>query len=195
MIQGLLLAAGTSSRLGQPKQLLELNGKSLLELSVLHLLKVTPYVKVLLGAEINQSVTILERLKQVYPSIEYLVCETFKEGMGSTLSEGFRSLNSDSAVIVHLVDLPFVNEIHFNRLIDQNKLFPEKAVVSSFRGLLAPPILIPSILLSQLKDWKGEKGLGQFWKSNPQLCEFVEFNEDYQDVDTMEDYLEVRGKR
>ena len=167
MIQGLLLAAGTSSRLGQPKQLLELNGKSLLELSVLHLLKVTPYVKVLLGAEINQSVTILERLKQVYPSIEYLVCETFKEGMGSTLSEGFRSLNSDSAVIVHLVDLPFVNEIHFNRLIDQNKLFPEKAIVSSFRGLLAPPILIPSNLVSQLNDWKGEKGLGQEVASTP----------------------------
>ena len=49
--------------------------------------------------------------------------------------------------------------------------------------------------MSQLNDWKGEKGLGQFWKSNPQLCEFVEFDEDYQDVDTMEDYLEVRGKR
>ncbi|MFM6948250.1 MAG: NTP transferase domain-containing protein [Aquirufa sp.] len=195
MIQGLLLAAGTSSRLGQPKQLLELNGKSLLELSVLHLLKVTPHVKVLLGAEINQSVTIVERLKLVYPSIEYLVCETFKEGMGSTLSEGFRSLNPDCAVIVHLVDLPFVNEILFNRLIDQNKLFPEKAIVSSFRGLLAPPILIPYNLVSQLNDWKGEKGLGQFWKSNPQLCEFVEFDEDYQDVDTMEDYLEVIGKR
>jgi molybdenum cofactor cytidylyltransferase len=196
MIHGLILAAGTSSRLGQPKQLLEWNGCSLLEFSLLNLLKVTNKVTVLLGAEITYSVAIVERVKQKYPSVEYLLCDTFQEGMGSTLSEGFRSIPINCPVIIHLVDLPFVNESHFEALIQKNASFPQKAIICSFRGQNAPPILIPSHLIPLFEDWKGEKGLGQFWKSNPSLCEFVEFDEDYRDVDTMEDYNEViKGNR
>lgn len=195
MIQGVILAAGTSSRLGQPKQLLELKGSSLLELSLLNVLKVIPNVTVLLGAEIVQSVAIVEKIKQRNPLVEYVICETYKEGMGSTLSEGLRSLKNDCPVLIQLVDLPFVNETHLEALMEKNKLFPEKAIISSFRGQNAPPILIPKDLIAFFKDWKGEKGLGQFWKSNPSLCKYVEFDEDYRDIDTMEDYYQVIGKR
>lgn len=195
MIQGLILAAGMSSRLGQPKQLLDLNGCSLLELTLMNVLKVTPKVTVLLGAEIIHSLAIVEKIKQNYPLLESIICSTYEEGMGSTLSEGLRLLKGRGSVLIHLVDLPYVNEFHLEALIQQNCRFPEKAIISSFRGQLAPPILIPSHLIPLFKDWKGEKGLGTFWKSNPSLCEFVEFDEDYRDVDTMEDYFDVIGNR
>jgi molybdenum cofactor cytidylyltransferase len=192
MIQGLILAAGTSSRLGQAKQLLEINGQSLLELAILSLLKSTPNVVVLLGAETNKSVEIIQRLQINHSDLSYLVCQSYSSGMGSTLSEGLRFLKTVKPVLIHLVDLPLVNENHFEPIINQYLHYPEKAIISSFRGQSAPPILIPPHLISLFFDWHGEKGLGQFWKSNPQLCEFVEFDEDFKDVDTNEDFEEVR---
>ncbi|MHA8067554.1 nucleotidyltransferase family protein [Aquirufa sp. ROCK2-A2] len=195
MIQGLILAAGTSSRLGQAKQLLEIKGQSLLELAILSLLKSTPHVLVLLGAETTKSIEIIQRLQVTHKELSYFVCESFLSGMGSTLSEGLRYLKSEQPVLIHLVDLPLVNENHFNTLIDHHLQQPEKAIISSFRGQSAPPILIPSHFLSLFFEWQGEKGLGQFWKTNPQLCEIVDFDEDFKDVDTMEDYWEVIGIR
>jgi molybdenum cofactor cytidylyltransferase len=194
MIQGLILAAGTSSRLGQAKQLLEIKGQSLLELAILSLLKSTPKVIVLLGAETKKSLEIIHRLQINHSDLTYLICSSYSFGMGSSLSEGLRFLKSDKPVLIHLVDLPLVNEHHFNQLINQAFQFPEKAIISSFRGQSAPPILIPTQLISLFYDWQGEKGLGQFWKSNPQLCKIVEFDEDFKDVDTMEDFYEVRGR-
>lgn len=63
---GLILAAGASSRLGEAKQLLVYQGQSLLERSIRLAFSVCKEVQVCLGAEVEQSIRIIENLQKEF---------------------------------------------------------------------------------------------------------------------------------
>lgn len=192
MIHGLLLAAGASKRLGQPKQLLEIQEKTLLEWSALALLQTCDEVTVVLGAEVSACHKIIKRLQKDFSNLHEYKCEQWEDGMGSSLAAGLEKIGSNSHVLVHLVDMPYINGFHLKYLINQFLQNQNFAIVSNFKGQNAPPVLIPQSLLYLFKNWKGEKGLGTFWKEHPELIQPVELGLAFQDVDTMEDWEKMK---
>ncbi|MEY4383702.1 MAG: Molybdenum cofactor cytidylyltransferase [Bacteroidota bacterium] len=192
MIHGLLLAAGASQRLGEPKQLLEIQDKSLLEWAILALLQTCDEVTVLLGAETKTCKSIIKTLQKEYDNLHYQVCESFQEGMGSTLSEGLRKIGNRQHVLVHLVDMPYINGFHLKYLINHFQKNTSLALVSSYKGQSAPPVVIPQQLVSMFYDWKGDMGLGTFWKQHKDLVEKLELGVPYQDIDTQEDWEKIK---
>lgn len=192
MIHGLLLAAGASKRLGQPKQLLEIQHKTLLEWAALALLQTCDEVTVLLGSETKLCTSIVSNLAKEYPNIHFFVCENYQEGMGSTLAEGLRKIGKQSDVLIHLVDMPYINGFHLKYLINHFQKNTSLAIVSSYKGQSAPPVIIPQQLVSMFYEWKGDMGLGTFWKQHPELVECLELGVSYQDIDTQEDWEKIK---
>lgn len=181
---GLLLAAGSSSRLGEPKALLKLGSITLVERS-LQVLQAPFIDKVVLviGAEKEaiKSVISLEK-------VEIMESQEWSFGQGNTLSESMRALAPrEEPVLVMLVDIPFVKDKHLEAIIKAHRENPSQVIISSFKGQSSPPVLIPFEHQQKLYDWKGDKGFGAFWKSHPDICQWISFEDEYRDLDTPED--------
>ncbi len=115
-IATIILAAGSSSRLGEPKQLLTNNGKTLVrQITETALSLQTGPVIVVLGA--NQA-RIQAELADL--PIQLVHNPDWQEGMASSLKAGLNGLPATSidAFLVLLTDQPFVTPTLLQELID-----------------------------------------------------------------------------
>lgn len=182
---GLILAAGRSSRLGEPKILFQYLGKSLLERTCQQALSVCSEILVLIGAETEKSSEILRKLQRTNPKVQFSISEHWSEGMGSTLAEGLRMLaDKQDDIMVLLCDLPFIESSHLSALQNAKQLHPKLFIVSDFGGQMSPPVVIPNQFQSQFFNWKGEKGLGEIWHKQAKDVLYCHFNVQYKDLDT-----------
>lgn len=182
---GLILAAGASSRLGKAKQLLVYQGQSLLERSIRLAFSVCKEVQVCLGAEVEQSIRIIENLQKEFSTLSFVQVKDWDKGMGESLAVGLKTIDYSKDVLVLLCDLPFLTSSHLKNLTSLAN--PERAIVASFQGVNSPPVLIPSALRPLFNRWSGDQGLGKFWRQNPMLCEIIHFSDKFRDVDVPED--------
>lgn len=113
-VRGLLLAAGSGSRMGRPKALVrDPDGQSWLRRSVQVLLDGgCTGVTVVLGAAVDPALDLLADLDPDQ-EVATVVAEGWDEGMGASLRAGLAALadggaGAGDAVLVHLVDLPDV---------------------------------------------------------------------------------------
>lgn len=187
-MRAIILAAGQSSRLGEPKILVNYQGKTLLEKTCLLALNACNDVLILLGSETQKSVEIIESLQASHQGLQYSVCPDWSEGMGSTLAFGLRLMQDfEQDVLVLLCDLPFLEDAHLSKLISNHRNFPNKVMITCFKGQDSPPIIIPFALQATFYTWRGERGLGSFWSQNKDLCQSTYFETAFRDLDTQED--------
>jgi molybdenum cofactor cytidylyltransferase len=184
-MEGLILAAGASSRLGEAKQLLVYQGQSLLERSIRLAFSVCQGVTVCLGAEVDESIRIIENLQKEFSHLTYVQVKHWEKGMGESLAVGLKAVAISQDVLVLLCDLPFLTSSHLKNLTSLAN--PARAIVASFQGVNSPPVLIPAALRPLFNHWSGDQGLGKFWRQNPMLCEIVHFSDKFRDVDVPED--------
>lgn len=105
MISGVVLAAGTSSRLGRPKQLLELEGKPLLQHAVDAASAALDEVVVVLGHESDRIAAALE----LPSNARVVVNEDYARGQSSSLKAGLAALGPEvEAAALLLGDQPRV---------------------------------------------------------------------------------------
>ncbi|GAA3584204.1 nucleotidyltransferase family protein [Amycolatopsis ultiminotia] len=115
-VAGLLLAAGAGRRFGRPKALVELDGEALVQRAVRTLTEAgCDPVRVVVGAAADE-------VRRLLPDrIEAVEATEWQDGMGESLKAGLRHLiereTRASAVLVHLVDLPWVPPAALRRVL------------------------------------------------------------------------------
>jgi molybdenum cofactor cytidylyltransferase len=186
----ILLAAGNSSRLGRPKQLLKWqSGLTLLEHMVTVALQTQCQpVVVVLGSH-------FELLHQLIENQQVCVVknETPESGIGSSIAVGFTHLQNhfpevDSAVIL-LCDQPLVNARTLEQLIHEHKQSEKSIIVSKYgEGNIGPPVLFDKKHFKDLSKLTGDQGAKALIRSFPKEIGYVKFQEGYIDVDTEEDW-------
>ncbi len=188
-IAGLILAAGESSRLGRPKQLVKYRGNSLLNHAINTLLETgINDVFVVLGANRN-------RIASSIHSSEVITIynDEWRDGMGSSLSAGIRALEFDDqieAVLVILSDQPKVTVAHYNALINSSKE-REQIVCSAYSEAIGVPAIFPRSCFGDLKALTGDKGaqemINNYEKKVSILCEDCAI-----DIDTTDDLINLQ---
>ncbi|MCB1599101.1 MAG: nucleotidyltransferase family protein [Xanthomonadales bacterium] len=151
----LLLAAGGSRRLGQPKQLLDLNGISLIRRMALAALATEPTeLLVSLGAEVEGCRAALQGLRWR----EVLVAD-WTEGMGRSLAAGVEAITNPAlAVLVLGVDQPALDAAHLRALVALGRERPDCAVASAYADTLGIPALFPAEWRPRLAALGGDLG-------------------------------------
>jgi molybdenum cofactor cytidylyltransferase len=150
-IAGVLLAAGTSSRMGKNKLLLQLEGESVLRRAVRTAAAagLAP-IFVVLGHQSDRARAELEGLP-----CEIVINPRYAEGMNTSLSAGISALpDSPAAAVVLLADMPFVTAAMVQELV--SRWHGEPLVVSLFGEVVAPPILYSRELFPELRALTGE---------------------------------------
>jgi molybdenum cofactor cytidylyltransferase len=184
----IILAAGSSSRMGRSKQLLIIDGEPLLCRAVNHALAVNPSsVVIVLGANEKPHRELLEKLPVHIVSNFY-----WKTGMGGSIKTGLNYLIHSGAeldaVILMVCDQPALTSAHLNNLI-QKFLEKKKAIIASgYSDSSGVPVLFSRSFFSNLLLLNDEQGAKKIVQQFPDQVETVSFPEGSIDLDTEEDY-------
>ncbi|HVS49976.1 MAG TPA: nucleotidyltransferase family protein, partial [Candidatus Dormibacteraeota bacterium] len=163
---GLVLAAGSSRRMGSPKQLLQVRGKPLLELVVGQACDSSlDDVLVVLGAAADEI-----RGRVDFGRARVLVNPDHAAGMASSLKAGLASLARDvDRAVVILGDQPDVDAALLNRLLELEETSGLPAAALSFNGLLHPPVVLKRELWGDLMTLEGDVGCRAVIRARPEL--------------------------
>lgn len=184
----LLLAAGSSSRLGKPKQLLRFEGKTLLRRAAETAVAAAngAPVVVVTGALHEQLLPELLGLPVVV-----VRCETWSAGMGASLQSGLRTLEKHArplqSVTVMLCDQPFVTAELLLQLAAAAS--PERPMAASaYNKVCGVPVCFGPEALPLLQQLPETAGAAQLLRQHPELVASVDFPLGAIDVDTPEQY-------
>ena len=185
-----ILAAGQSSRLGSPKQLLQFNGKSLLQHSVEEALQTHLPVIVVVGAK---SRLIKDALKEFNVSIAEN--NRWHEGMSTSLQCGLaaaKNLKDEIDGIIFMVsDQPFVSITLLSNLLKAQNENSLPIVASGYAGRLGTPVLFHKFFFDELMNLQGDMGARKLIEKYKNLTSSVSFPDGTIDIDTAEDYDEL----
>ncbi len=185
MTAALVLAAGASTRLGEPKQLVRLQGETLLEraVRVAGEAGLTP-IAVVLGAAAKR-VAEESDLRSAW----VVVHAGWTEGMGSSIRAGMelvQGFQECDGVIVMTSDMPKVTAAHLRHLSER----PEEVVASLYAGRRGVPAYFPRAQFAALLGLRGDAGARELLLE----ARAVELAGGDMDVDTAADLERLRAE-
>ena len=187
-----LLAAGKSSRLGQPKQLLSYGDDSLLKHSLrIANTSVAHPVIIVLGAHADN---IKRDIGEADSSL--VVNENWEEGMASSIRCGLKALNSidpnAEGVIIMACDQPYVTADLLNNLVSVHQQTQKIIVTCSYENTYGPPSFFHRSLFPELMQLTGDVGARSLVQRHPDEVEMIPFPTGMIDIDTAADYENLR---
>jgi len=183
-IHVLVLAAGASTRLGQPKQLVRLGGRPALHMVVSTAVSVAgPAVTVVVGAHARD---LSYLLAQTASSV--VVNRHWEEGMGSSLRVGVKSLPPGcEAVLVLLGDQVAVTPDDLKRLISGYYGQEGSVAAATYERHVGVPAIFPRSCFSDLAALRGDEGARAIIQRNQSRLVRVPMPNAAVDLDTPED--------
>ncbi len=183
----ILLAAGTSARLGEPKQLLRFRGETLLRRSAKIALAASNRVIVTLGSRIE----ILRKEIEDLP-VEIVENKDWATGMSGSIKVGLKKFLDDAdkvkAVIVMVCDQPFINENLLEKIITKFQETDSPIVACEYQNALGVPALFCKNLFPKLLALDAQTGAKRLIKKYHAQTAAISFPEGAFDVDTPADY-------
>jgi molybdenum cofactor cytidylyltransferase len=152
-VAGVVLAAGTSSRMGRNKLFLSLQGQSVLRRAVGTALAAgLDPVLVVLGHEAEKAQAELDGLR-----CTTVLNADYAKGINTSLRTGIAAVPDRArAALVMLADMPFVSQSMLETLLERYRASTSPLVVSSYAGVDAPPMLYDRTLFAELLALDGE---------------------------------------
>jgi molybdenum cofactor cytidylyltransferase len=190
----ILLAAGESSRMGKPKQLLQVRNKTLLRHAAEEAIhsQLGPLV-VVLGAFGNRMETELKGLQY-----ERVMNEDWQEGMGSSIRVGIQCVLQKHShcrgAIIMLCDQPYVDVSHLDKLVHTYRRSHKPIIASTYKGILGVPAYFHHSYFGLLEKLDRTTGARKLIQQYSQDAGAVPFPLGGIDVDTPKDYQMLKDK-
>jgi molybdenum cofactor cytidylyltransferase len=187
-----VLAAGASTRLGQPKQLVRLEGESLLHRTARLALEAgcSP-VLVVLGFEAETLRAELHGL-----NVDVVVNHEWQEGMGASLRSGMEALRKrdpqPNAVLVLVCDQPRLAADHLRTLLAHHQSARRIAITASVYARRAGvPAIFAAKLFSALLASSGDRGARNLIRAHAAEVQGIPWPAGELDLDLPEDLTAI----
>lgn len=184
-VYAIILAAGSSSRMGSPKQLLKWHNRPLLAHAIANTREIFhDRVIVVLGAHAELIQTSID-----LGDATSIVNSQWQEGMASSIRAGIKALPaSAAAALIMLCDQPLINAEHIQNLLSGWQHAPTHIVVSEYHQSVGVPVVFPAEFFTDLLALRGDQG------AKPLILEFkdsllkIPLSEAELDIDRPEDF-------
>jgi molybdenum cofactor cytidylyltransferase len=191
----MILAAGASTRMGTPKQLLRLQGRSLLRHSaVAAIASCCDPVVVVLGSQADRIQTEIDELP-----LHRVENQQWANGMGTSIAAGMAALTAiDSdldAVVVMLCDQPFVSAEVIDQLVQSYRGTGSPITASAYANTVGVPALFDRSLFTELLTMNMDAGAKSLIKQHSEKVFQVIFPEGVIDLDTPAQYQQLLTDR
>ncbi|MDR7370135.1 nucleotidyltransferase family protein [Flavobacterium aquidurense] len=184
----IILAAGNSSRLGHPKQLLVYKNSTLLE----HILEEASGVKDAIVIIVTGSNHELIEKEISYSEVKTVFNSDWELGMSSSINAGLTKLlylfPEIEKCIFTVCDQPFVTTAIFENLITKYQKTGKGILASSYAETLGTPVLFDKKYFKALLELKGQEGAKKIIHRFLEDTTSVPFEKGNIDIDTEDDY-------
>ncbi len=183
-VAALVLAAGGSARLGQPKQLLQYRGQPLVRHAVTAALEADcrPVV-VVVGRDRTEVAQALQDLP-----VEIVPNDFWKRGIGGSIRLGLKALEDCTAVAIVACDQPHLQPELIRRLRATQEKTGKPIVASAYAGTIGIPALFARPFFAALMTLHDSQGAKTILTAHPGDVATVCFPEGATDIDTLADY-------
>ena len=187
MVSAILLAAGQSKRMGEPKQLMPFGQSTILEQATDNLL----------NSAVDEVIVVLgyraEEMKKTIAAkpVKIVINPNYQQGMSTSITAGLNLIDSQAqAVMLALGDQPSVNSQIINRLIEEFYHHDKGIVLPTYHGKRGHPTIFAIKYKPELLKLTGDVGAREIIKDHPQdILEVVADSESViSDIDTKSDY-------
>jgi molybdenum cofactor cytidylyltransferase len=199
-VSAVVLAAGMSRRMGTPKQLLRIDGETILERTLKNVrASVAGEIVLVLGhaADSVEKEISTDRVKIVHN-------QNYQQGMGTSLRAGLAAVDARaSAALIVLADQPFVRPETLNQLIECHqesqlqKSGPQESgpqiIIPMYKGFRGNPVLLDRSVFPELKTLSGDVGCRAIFGSHTEnICKLaVNDIGILLDIDSQEEYRKL----
>ena len=187
-IGAIILAAGESSRLGRPKQLLPFNGTTL----------IGNVLRAVLDSAVKPAVLVSgahsELIKKEVGNQPILIVQNpgWRTGIASSIRTGIDTILQTepllSSVILLVSDQPFVTAELINHMIAEKTRSGKAIIACAYQDTLGTPVLFDRRYFKHLMDLKGQEGAKKLLSTFSKAVASVPFDKGEIDIDTEEDY-------
>lgn len=190
----LLLAAGSSSRMGQPKQLLPWGDQSLIEHQIQTLLKTCNPVNIVIGSNSDLIIPVIEK----FP-VNIFINTEWESGMGSSISLGINQIIQEfpdaNGVLITLLDQPLITTFYIEKMLGVYQPGSQQILVShSASGWTGVPVLFDKCYFKELSELKNEEGAKKIVQRHEENAILLDGGEIMEDMDTPLAYQQLLGK-
>jgi len=189
----IILAAGSSSRLGKPKQLLDFQTETFIKHTVKTALQTACKPIIVVNGFLQEELNLeLENLP-----VKVVHNPDWEQGIGSSIRAGTTALSkiesSDQidAVLILLCDQPLITAQHLNQLITQFYLDKRSIAATNYAAIQGVPAIFGKSLFPILQTLPGDRGAQWLFKEYQDQLTVVPFKGAAIDVDTEDDYLRL----
>ena len=190
----IVLAAGGSSRMGTPKQLLTFDGETLIRRAAKAALEsVCDRVVVVVGSHAQEIGRELDDLP-----VSIVENQNWQNGMSSSVRAGLAETAHADGVIIMLCDQPFVTPRVLNELVSTHCKTRKPIVASTYGTTRGVPAFFNRELFSELKSLSPDEGARRIIAAHPDRVATITFPQGAVDVDTPQDHkqlIHVLGQR
>ncbi|MEP6727588.1 MAG: nucleotidyltransferase family protein [Bacteroidota bacterium] len=188
----IILAAGSSSRLGTPKQLLPYNQNTLIQHSI----------EVALASSAGRVIVVLgpnaEAMRPgiVNDKLGFIINEQWQEGIASSIRCGLlyllNQLPAPQNVLFMVCDQPFINTDLLDKLITLQEQTGHAIVASKYAETKGIPAIFGKELFPELLELKGDMGAKKLIAQQKDRISTVSFPPGNIDIDTETDYRHLQ---
>lgn len=187
----ILLAAGASTRLGQAKQLIVIDGESLLRRTARALLATQPLeLVVVLGHDAD-----MLRATIVDLPARPVVAADFASGMSASLRRGISALNGNCVgALIALTDQFGLQAAHLIALRNAWREMPEFAVASAYANVLGVPAVLPRTWFADIARLRGDVGARALLRERAHQVVAIDAPKLHRDLDTPANLADLRDR-
>lgn len=184
----LILAAGQSKRLGQPKQLLKFEGKTFINRLIDIVKEAGDFsVTLVLGSNAQK---IKDQLTD--SNLTVVVNEDWEEGMASSIKVGLESILQENSaidgVMILVCDQPFITKESIQHLLKLQQSTMQPVAACYYTGVLGTPALFHKEIFPELFALNGDTGAKKIISKKAEEVAKLHFEKGILDIDTQEDY-------
>lgn len=196
LVQGMILGAGLSTRMGRQKLLIKIGGVPVIARVVRAALESRLNRVVLVTGPTNSE--LLESLGPESANARLLIAvnEFPEEGMSASLKTGMMMVTKGTLGIMAILgDQPFLTSAIINRLLDEFKKQADCIVAPMVQGRRSNPVIFPADLFPELRMVTGDIGGKSVLLRNPERVVGIEMGGYYndKDLDTPEDLQGIQS--
>jgi len=185
-----IVAAGTSKRMGEPKQLLRWGRHTLIAHAITHACKVSKHVFVVLGAH-------YDKIMPTITGAQIIHNRDWELGMGSSIAKGIHHItevDSFSHILIMLVDQPYLDAEYLNTMLDLVEKKPFGIVATAYDNKFGVPAIFSTTYFEELKQLNQDFGARKLLKKYRDDIVGVSPGNKTIDIDTPEAYSQLKPK-
>lgn len=173
-LEGIILAAGESRRMGYPKPLLDIGGRTFIEQIAERMLVVVPRLVIVIGAH-------RERVRAAIPRdarIAIVENPNYSSGQLSSLKVGLGAIQPDSAgALVHLGDHPMLRVETFRAIVDSYNRARKPIVIARHDGHRGHPVIFDRTMFGELLAAPEEEGARHVVNADASRVAYVDLDD------------------